>query len=99
MFYINIFNILSTRVVVAKMSQATRDSIGILTKVSYIILCTSKSGFNVPNSQFTNQVPAISQTTVAVVVAVLKVLVLVLVLVLADLKKQLHLISSIVPVF
>ena len=35
-----------------------------------MLICTSKSGFNVPDSQFTNQVPAKSQTTVAVVVVV-----------------------------
>ena len=54
---------------VAEMSQATRDSNGKLSlflQRLYHLVCTSKSSSNVPDSQFTNQVPAKSQTTVAV---------------------------------
>ena len=40
-----------------------------------MLICTTKSGFNVPDNQFINQVLVKSQTTVAVVVAVLNILV------------------------
>ena len=41
-----------------------------------MLICTSKSGFNVPDNQVTNQVPAnLKQQLQYIVVAVLKVLV------------------------
>ena len=61
-------NNLSTRAVVAKMSQATRGKLPLFLQRLYHFICTLTSSL----TQFTNQVP---QTTVAVVVAVLQILV------------------------